>query len=231
MRIKWRCIRLVIGVMVLIRIHVAGAMILNPTVQAVDTSHAGMAQITLTNTSTETMPIEVTLRRILFQESGEFTAVDDSDPPFLVFPPAVVLKPGQSQVFRLQWLGQKALLRSESYFVRFTQLQLKPRIQTQSHLSGISVQIHYNALVHFFAEKLHPLVSLTIHAPGVAIVTNHGTRYAYLSQFQFVPSSGASHPLEHLAKKTGERFLPPGCKIKLLVPSNISSGQYVGMLR
>ncbi|MEZ9417849.1 molecular chaperone, partial [Vibrio sp. 10N.286.49.E1] len=87
------------------------------------------------------------VRRLKFSSDGTFQTSDLSSEEMFVFPPAAMLAPGGRQVFRVQWLGNRSLETSQSYFVRFSTVNIgqnNARIDKPIGLTtGINLQVHY----------------------------------------------------------------------------------------
>ncbi|MEZ8194097.1 fimbrial biogenesis chaperone [Vibrio cortegadensis] len=208
----------------------AQAVIISPTVLEIDSQSSGQSQVIVSNNTTQITPIEASLRRLVFQGGGEFVAQDVIDSQLMVFPPAAMIKPGQSQVFRLQWIGDDSSAQSESYFLRFSQPSL---VATQGSQSGIAVQIHYNAIIHVFSPEQAPNVEMQVTNSGEAVVKNSGNRYTYLSLTKFLPAeeSATEFGLTRVEMMTslGEHFLPPFSSIELPSNSLLKPGVYQGV--
>ncbi|KXF81113.1 fimbria/pilus periplasmic chaperone [Enterovibrio coralii] len=204
-----------------------GALTISPTVLELSTDLKSSAQIRLENTSLSPTPIEVAVRKLVFDENGNFNVENADDSDLMVFPPAAVLAPGGVQIFRLQWVGQPQLPQSESVFIRFTQ----PAIEEldESAGSALAVEIHYNALVHLSSSNQQPLVTLDVDESGAAAISNRGNRYTFLSKIRFY--SEALPSIESPETVFGERFLPPFSTIAVDVLPSVKSGRYVGEKR
>lgn len=208
------------------------AIVINPMITEMDVLSGGMAQVVLTNNSTQQTPIEVNLRHLAFNHDGTFIAEDSADDRLMIFPPAAIIKPGKSQVFRLQWVGEnQPLISSQSYFLRFSQPSLVP---SQGELSGIAVQIHYNAIIHVYSSALKPSVTLQVREDNSVVVANTGERYAYLNSLKFVSEQDDStiKPLTtHVSSDSSffdEHFLPPSSLIELEANEKLEPGEYQG---
>lgn len=213
----------------------AQAIIMSPTVLEMDTQSGGMAQVVVTNNSTQKVPLETSLRRLIFQPDGGFISQQVEDGSLLFFPLATVLQPGQSQVFRLQWVGAE-LTTSESYFLRFSQPLLASEFASDSpvlantapqHESGISVQVNYNALVHIYSNNQTPKVSLHVSEDGSVTLKNRGNRYTYTELLHFFDTENRWQTT--LNKALGEHFIPPMSSIVITPAQPIPAGDYRGI--
>lgn len=228
------CCLLLMVVAGLLSIEQSFAVVISPTVLEIDSQLGGRSQVVVTNNTTQVAPIEVSLRRLAFQSNGGFSAKEAVESQLIVFPPAAMIKAGQSQVFRLQWMGEESTEISESYFLRFSQpsLLLVDRPE-KGNRSGIAVQIHYNAIIHVFSPSQAPNVELQVKDNGTAVVSNQGNRYTYLSLVRFIPmEESLNNEVSPLAlnNSEGDHFLPPFSSIVLKPSQELEPGHYQGML-
>jgi fimbrial chaperone protein len=75
---------------------------------------ASRTQVTVTNTSQAPLAIETSLQRVELSENGEEKLSKAGD-EFLIFPPQAMVPPGGTQVFRVQWVDEPRLERSQSF--------------------------------------------------------------------------------------------------------------------
>ena len=192
-----------------------------PTVIELNTDHRATSQLVVTNNSTQALPLEANVRRLNFSSDGTFETSDLSSEEMFVFPPAAMLEPGARQVFRIQWLGNRSLETSQSYFVRFSTVNIgqnNARIDKPIGLTtGINLQVHYNALLHIHSSSLEPDVKLHIDEQGKLTLTNSGSRFTYTSLLHF---SGLESQSQKVHEALGEQFIPPRSIITL--PSSLN---------
>ncbi|MGF1840350.1 molecular chaperone [Vibrio atlanticus] len=192
-----------------------------PTVIELNTDHRATSQLVVTNNSTRDLPLEANVRRLKFLPDGTFQTSDLSSEVMFVFPPAAMLAPGERQVFRIQWLGNRSLETSQSYFVRFSTVNIgqnNARIDKPIGLTtGINLQVHYNALLHIHSTSLVPDVNLHIDEQGKLTLTNAGSRFTYTSLLHF---KGLESQNQKVHEALGEQFIPPRSTITL--PSSLN---------
>lgn len=82
------------------------------------------SQVKVTNTGKTALPVEIQMQKFTMSATGSLKRTKAED-NFLVFPPTALIKPGASQVFRIQWVGEPLLKRSESYMMSVNQLPVK----------------------------------------------------------------------------------------------------------
>lgn len=119
-------------------VQAALAMTVQPVVVDLKTAGREMSQIvTVENTFAKTLPVELTIQELELTEDGvKLTGKDPGD--LLVFPPQALIEPGQTQTFRVQFVGDPELARSKHYYITVAQLPVKlPEGQS-------AIQILYN---------------------------------------------------------------------------------------
>jgi len=123
----------------------AGAVTVSP--MQVEMTSAGArshSTVTVINNSMEPMPIEAVVQSMTMDENGKAHTSTAGD-EFLVMPPQVIIPPGATQNFRIQWLGEPEIAASQSFFIFFNQVPLKlnpgkPTVQIVMSL-GVMVNV------------------------------------------------------------------------------------------
>jgi P pilus assembly chaperone PapD len=133
--------KFVLGLMLfasLIAPTAASAMTVQPVVINLTTGGRGMTQVlTVTNNFSYPLAVELRVEELAIEASGvRSTGKDSGD--LVIFPPTALIQPGQTQTFRVQYVGSQALARSKHYYVNVAQLPVKQQ-QGQS-----AVQVLYN---------------------------------------------------------------------------------------
>jgi len=162
------------------------AMTVQPVVIDLKLSGRGMSQvITVENTFATPLPVELRVQELELTPDGlKPTGKDPGD--LLVFPPQALIQPGQTQTFRIQYVGDPALAKSKHYYVTVAQLPVKlPQGQ-----SAIQILYNFQVLVSISPSGTKPALKVESAEVGkntagkpVAIVTmrNDGVAYGYLS--------------------------------------------------
>lgn len=114
------------------------AMTVQPVVIDLKPTGRGMSQIvTVQNTFANPLPVELRAEELTFDEKGAHPG-DTQTNDLLIFPPQAVIQPGETQSFRIQWVGDPALAQSKHYYVTVAQMPVKlPEGQS-------AIQILYN---------------------------------------------------------------------------------------
>lgn len=99
------------------------------------------SQFAVQNDSAFPAAVEITVEVLTYTEDGKAVRKPAGE-DLLVSPPAAMIRPGTSQVFRVQWVGEPDIATSQSYMVTATQLPLrdksgKPVIQVTQAFGAI----------------------------------------------------------------------------------------------
>ena len=164
----------------------AHAMTVQPVVIDLQTAGRSMSQvITVENTFSTPLPVELTVQQLELGTDGvKQTGKDPGD--LLVFPPQALIAPGQTQTFRVQYVGDPAIAKSKHYYITVAQLPVKlPEGQ-----SAIQILYNFQVLVSVGPLGIKPHIAVQSaelgHTPEgktMAIVTvlNETPAHGYLS--------------------------------------------------
>ena len=170
----------------LLPLEAASAMTVQPVVIDLQTAGRSMSQvIQVENTFATPLPVELTIQELELTADGvKQTGKDPGD--LLVFPPQAIIAPGQTQTFRVQFVGDPALAKSKHYYVTVAQLPVKlPEGQ-----SAIQILYNFQVLISVSPAGVKPkievqsaLVTKTPDGKSVPIVTvvNESPAHGYLS--------------------------------------------------
>ena len=167
-------------------LQAAEAMTVQPVVIDLQTAGRDMSQtITVENTFATPLPVELTVQELELGTDGvKQTGKDPGD--LLVFPPQAIIQPGQTQTFRVQYVGDPALAKSKHYYVTVAQLPIKlPEGQ-----SAIQILYNFQVLISVAPGGVKPKIAIQSAEIGtsadgkpVAILTvvNDSPAHGYLS--------------------------------------------------
>ncbi len=171
---------------VLLPAEAALAMTVQPVVIDLQTSGRSMSQvIQVENTFATPLPVELTVQELELTPDGvKQTGKDPGD--LLVFPPQAIIAPGQTQTFRVQYVGDPALAKSKHYYVTVAQLPVKlPEGQ-----SAIQILYNFQVLISVSPAGVKPKIEVqsaqvikTPEGKSVPVVTvvNESPAHGYLS--------------------------------------------------
>ena len=154
--------RLIVALAGLFAAPAARAMTVQPVVIDLQTSGRAMSQvITVENTFANPLPVELTIQELELTADGvKQTGKDNGD--LLVFPPQALIAPGQTQTFRVQYVGDPDLKRSRHYYITVAQLPVKlPQGQ-----SAIQILYNFQVLVSVEPQGMKPAITVTSAAIG-----------------------------------------------------------------
>lgn len=164
----------------------ASAMTVQPVVVDLQTAGRDMSKVvTVENTFANPLPVELTIQELTLGEDGVTqTGKDPGD--LLVFPPQAMIEPGQTQSFRVQYVGDPALAASKHYYITVAQLPVKlPEGQ-----SAIQILYNFQVLVSVAPNGAKPALSVASAEVGknaegkpvpVITVSNPSPAHGYLS--------------------------------------------------
>ena len=166
--------------------QVATAMTVQPVVIDLQTAGRGMSQvITVENTFATQLPVELTIQELELTADGvRQTGKDPGD--LLVFPPQALIEPGQTQTFRVQYVGDPELAKSKHYYITVAQLPVKlPEGQ-----SAIQILYNFQVLISVAPSGAKPSLSVASAEIGknaagkpipIVTIANASSAHGYLS--------------------------------------------------
>jgi fimbrial chaperone protein len=158
-----------------------------PVVIDLSPTGSGMSQtITVENTFTQPLPVELRVEELTFDQTGlHGTGKDSGD--LLIFPPQAIIQPGQTQSFRVQYIGDPALARSKHYYVTVAQLP----VQLPQGQSAIQILYNFQVLVSVKPAGAKPQLKIAQsevarddkgQAVAAITLTNDSPAHGYLSK-------------------------------------------------
>jgi fimbrial chaperone protein len=165
------------------------AMTVQPVVVDLRTAGRQMsALVTVENSFTTPLPVELKVREGRFEVNGlQQTETESND--LLVFPPQALIPPGQSQSFRIQWVGDPVVNGSKHYFITVAQLP----VELPAGQNSIQILYNFQVIASVGANGAKPalrVLSTAIEknqagiARPVLELQNTGTNYGYLADGQ-----------------------------------------------
>lgn len=170
----------------LLPVQTASAMTVQPVVIDLQTAGRQMSTVvTVENTFATALPVELTVQELELTPDGvKQTGKDPGD--LMVFPPQTIIEPGQTQTFRVQYVGDPALARSKHYYITVAQLPVKlPEGQ-----SAIQILYNFQVLVSIAPAGVKPQLAVQSAEIGrnaggkpipVLTVANDTTAHGYLA--------------------------------------------------
>ena len=213
--------------------NIATAMSVSPIV--IDLSVAGRNarnQITVINTLTYDLPVEINISEVYVDENGVTSTQDVGEDNFMIFPPQALIKPGATQVFRVQWVGEPDINESKSYIFSVAQLP----VELDKGVSGIQLLYNFQVVVNVAPLQGKPALELLetgieIDKDGVAhpvlVLENDSNVHAYLSatrlRIEMKNEQGKSvwrksYDPGELGQSVGLGLVQPGKKRRMVLP-------------
>ncbi|MBS0252177.1 MAG: molecular chaperone [Proteobacteria bacterium] len=151
-------------------ISAASAMTVTPMqIEMSSIGRQSRGVITVVNDSELPLPVEIVIKRASLDQRG-VPRLSNAGEEFLVMPPQALIAPGATQNFRLQWLGEPLLEKSESFFFYVNQIPIK--------LSGRHHDVQLVFSVGVMANVAPPRGVPALNVVGSSIVIDKsGRRY------------------------------------------------------
>ncbi|MBA2127419.1 molecular chaperone [Hyphomicrobium methylovorum] len=213
----------------------AQAMSVSPTeIEMSTVGGKSRAQIGVTNDGDLPLPVELVLNKLTLDEASGRTLSAAGD-EFLVFPPQAMIAPGETQVFRLQWVGEPDIAASKSYLMSVSQVPVK----FKGARSQVQVVVGLGVVVNVAPPSGTP--NLRVVAAGISndrgghrhptiTVENTGNVHALLSRATIdVSGHGWSTqvPAAIIRERLGMGLVQPGKRrsfvLPVAVPDNVAA--------
>ncbi|OEY67348.1 fimbria/pilus periplasmic chaperone [Marinobacter sp. X15-166B] len=191
---------------------------LTPTVSVINLpADASGITLNLKNPRKVTLPVEFEIVERTVSEDGAetFTAADDL---FLIFPPQAIIKSGEAQAVRVQWVDQAPeASRSFTLFAKEIPVEL-----TGKDESMLQTLLRMGASVHVVSSQAKPEVSILKVAEsteGVRLTLgNSGNRFIYLNDVR-IHFETKTYTGSELANIAGRTLLTPSGKRTIVIPN------------
>ena len=167
------------------------------------TGRGVVSNISVANTGASPLPIEINETALDPTPSGLKPGKGSTD-DLLVVPPSALIPPGQTQTFRVQWVGDPDLAQSKHYYVGIDQLPVKlPEGQ-----SAVQIVYNFQVLVSVSSPDKKPVLTIQSAQPEsiggkpvVAVtVANTGQAHGYISQHRIKITETDASGAELLSK-------------------------------
>ncbi|MFM6932029.1 MAG: fimbria/pilus periplasmic chaperone [Novosphingobium sp.] len=145
-----------------------------------------VANVSVNNTGANPLPVEIVVTKLKATAVGfEQTKANAED--LLVVPPLAMIAPGQTQTFRVQWIGEPDIADSAHYYVGINQVPVK----LPEGKSAVQVVYNFQVLASVSSPQRKADMIVKSAAPGrtqdgktaVSLtVENVGGAHDYLSQ-------------------------------------------------
>ncbi len=183
-------------------------------------SAGAKSEIAVENTQAGAITVQITLHERTTQREGD-EKLAEADDAFVVFPPQAIVKPGNTQVFRIQWAGD-AITASRSFYARVEQVPVDwTKVKKTS--DGVQIVFNFNVAVHVVPKQAAAKLQIADVKEGsspngtkglMLHVKNEGDKFAYFSEQKLL--------LDYDGKKTevGPQQLRAVLKNSLLTPKS-----------
>ncbi|MBX7513628.1 fimbria/pilus periplasmic chaperone [Qipengyuania sp. GH38] len=81
--------------------------------------------VSVKNTRSEPLPLEVLVQKRVYDEEGNFTVVDATE-DFVIFPAQAFVQPNENQAFRFQYVGDPEITQDAAYTLLIREVPVEP---------------------------------------------------------------------------------------------------------
>ncbi len=186
---KWAALAAVLAVGGSLMVGVLAAMAMSVQPIILDLLSAGRrtsAVITVENTFATPLTVEALMNEAVVDVNG-LRATEAETDDLLVFPPQALIPPGQTQTFRVQYLGDPAITASKHYTVTMSQLP----VELPDTESAIQILYNFQVAVSVGIPGLQSALTVSgteieVGEDGkprpVVIFQNASSQHGYVSQ-------------------------------------------------
>jgi len=211
----------------------ASAMTVMPlAIDLLPTGRGKNQTISVENTSATALPVELSIQELAF-EAGE-TRLTGKDPgDIFVFPPQALIPPGQTQTFRVQYVGDPALAKSKHYYVTVAQVP----VPGKPGESGVQVVFNFQVLASVGPRGAKPALRVQSAVIGkndagkpvpVVTIANASTTYGFVNRgtLRIIEKDKAGHEVfrrtfssEEMEQLVGMGLISSGQQRQFALPS------------
>jgi P pilus assembly chaperone PapD len=160
--------------------------------------------------------------------NGEETTEPAAD-SFLIYPSQAMIPAGGSQVFRVQWMGEPVVNKSESYRLSVSQVPVK----LPKEVNGIQVVMSFGITANVVPQNGKSEILVINAAPvkdkdgkrlASLTVKNPGNKHAFLKESSIHLSGGswsADMTPEEIAQRVGAGIVQPGKERRFILPVEV----------
>jgi P pilus assembly chaperone PapD len=181
----------------------------------------------VSNLNARPLPVETAVLALELGLQGE-EKTSQADDKFLIYPAQAMIPPGGSQIFRVQWLGEPEIAKSETYRINISQVPVK----RPEDAAGIELVLTFGVTVNVAPPKATGGIVVISAAPvtkdgkrlAALTVKNPGNKHAYLRQAAIRLSGGswsADLTPGDIAQKVGLGIVQPGKERRFVLPVEV----------
>jgi fimbrial chaperone protein len=145
--------------------------------------------LTVKNTRSKPLPVELVVEKRVFNESGEQTQVP-ADEDFIIFPFQALIQPGASQAFRFQYIGEQVLPQEVAYTIHVREVP----VDLEEGFTGLRYIYSFGVVVYVENAEAKSKLSIgtvTREESTLKIVfQNVGTSFARLTNDRLTLTQG-----------------------------------------
>lgn len=223
------CVLLMLIASALVPFVAAKAMSVEPMVlELTSIGKEASGSFKVTNSSAASLPVDIIVSRLEVSADGTPTYTP-APSDILIYPPQANIQKGAAQTFRVQWIGDSALAKSQTYRLSVSQVPLK-MAQGQS---GIQITMSFGVVVSVAPPQAKAAIAVLDARPAkssngkaaIALnIKNSGNKQAYMRDAA-INLSADNWSRKLSAIEVGERLglgiIQPGKERRFLLPIEV----------
>jgi len=182
--------------------------------------------IQVVNTREEPLALELEIHERVFGADAAET-LRPADDEFVIFPPQVIVPPGETQTFRIQYLGESLDGQSKSFRLYIGEV-LAPLAPDEPQ--QIRQRTVFGAAIHLVPDGIRAEVRVasieTVTHDGATktrvVLRNDGGRYVYLTDLD-IRAGDRPITVDDMELPTQTTILPPGGSRTFYLPNELST--------
>jgi P pilus assembly chaperone PapD len=201
-------------------------MTVTPTqIEMTSMGRTSRSTITVVNNGENTLAVELDVRKATLDEAGVPKASPAGE-EFLIMPPQALIAPGATQNFRIQWLGEPLLAKSETFLIYVNQIPVK----LPKRARGVHVVFGMGVMVNIAPPRGEPALEVVRSGmvtdargrrhPTLTVLNPTNVHALFPQSTVRISGGGWSETLSsgELAQTIGIGLVQPGHRRRFILP-------------
>jgi fimbrial chaperone protein len=168
------------------------------TIELEPSGRGSQGQFRVINDTPSPVALQVTIQKRETAPDGSDVLTPTDDGQFVLFPPQMVLRPGQSQAVRVQWRGDAAPTSELAFRIITEQLPINLQRERQGG-AQVTLLLRYEGTLYVSPPNAAPNIAVESAEPSTndageqrlsVTVNNQGTRHALMGNLKLTVTAG-----------------------------------------
>ena len=126
-----------------------------------------LTSYTINNTQDRSLPVEVVVYDVSYDESGEVLTLNEDS--FLILPPQIMVNPLSSQKIRVRYIPSDALTKTKLFRIEFNELEVE---DPEDNDSKIRTLLSFSTLAFVSPNSVKPTMQTSLKDNNIIVVEN-----------------------------------------------------------